>query len=88
MEVFMRAFAMALAVFALSLPAAADESEQSAKPASPERELAIAFGGSHPECQEWTDGCMVCKRVGEKVACSTPGIACQPVETVCTGAAK
>jgi hypothetical protein len=27
-------------------------------------------------CQEWTDGCVVCSRKPEGIACSTPGIAC------------
>jgi hypothetical protein len=84
MEDLMRAFAMAFAVFALSLPAAADESA----PAETPPEVAIAFGAGHPECQEWTDGCMVCKRVADKLACSTPGIACLPVATICSSPAK
>lgn len=88
MEDFMRAFAMVFAVFALSLPAAADESAPAEAPAAPPPEVAIAFGAGHPECQEWTDGCMVCKRVGETVACSTPGIACLPVQTICSSPAK
>jgi hypothetical protein len=85
-EAFMRALAMAVMLFAS--PAAAEDSDQPVKPPSPEQEVAIAFGAGHPECQEWTDGCMVCKRVEDKVACSTPGIACQPVATICTSAAK
>jgi hypothetical protein len=31
-----------------------------------------------PSCAEWTDGCVVCRRVPEGLACSTPGIACTP----------
>jgi hypothetical protein len=27
-------------------------------------------------CSEWTDGCVVCSRTGQGIACSTPGIAC------------
>jgi len=29
-----------------------------------------------PACAEWTDGCVVCRRTPEGLACSTPGIAC------------
>jgi hypothetical protein len=34
-------------------------------------------------CAEWTDGCVVCQRTGEGLACSTPGIACVPRERQC-----
>jgi hypothetical protein len=27
-------------------------------------------------CTEWTDGCIVCRRVDGEPMCSTPGIAC------------
>jgi hypothetical protein len=35
-----------------------------------------------PACAEWTDGCVVCARRPEGLACSTPGIACtrKPVQ--------
>ncbi len=29
-----------------------------------------------PACAEWTDGCVVCARSPQGLACSTPGIAC------------
>ena len=29
-----------------------------------------------PTCSEWTDGCIVCARTPQGLACSTPGIAC------------
>jgi len=29
-----------------------------------------------PACSEWTDGCIVCARTAQGLACSTPGIAC------------
>lgn len=31
---------------------------------------------SEPTCSEWTDGCVVCARTSQGLACSTPGIAC------------
>ena len=36
-----------------------------------------------PTCAEWTDGCIVCQRMGQGLACSTPGIACVPREQQC-----
>jgi hypothetical protein len=41
--------------------------------------------GSRPglSCAEWTDGCVVCRRVPEGLACSTPGIACTPSAPRC-----
>jgi hypothetical protein len=41
-----------------------------------------AFEGQ-PTCAEWTDGCIVCQRTDEGLACSTPGIACVPGERQC-----
>jgi hypothetical protein len=29
-----------------------------------------------PTCAEWTDGCVVCQRTDQGLACSMPGIAC------------
>jgi hypothetical protein len=37
------------------------------------------YGADHPNCLGWTDGCSICT----PKACSTPGIACTPRETVC-----
>ncbi|WP_134496931.1 hypothetical protein [Microvirga pakistanensis] len=34
--------------------------------------------GPEPACSEWTDGCIVCARTLQGLACSTPGIACVP----------
>jgi hypothetical protein len=36
-----------------------------------------------PSCAEWTNGCVVCRRVPEGLACSTPGIACTPSQPRC-----
>ena len=36
-----------------------------------------------PACLEWSDGCRVCQRQAEGLACSLPGIACQPGEPRC-----
>jgi hypothetical protein len=40
-------------------------------------------GPPGPACAEWTDGCVVCRRVPEGLACSTPGIACVPAAPRC-----
>jgi len=34
-------------------------------------------------CAEWTDGCVVCSRTPQGLACSTPGIACQRGQESC-----
>jgi len=36
-----------------------------------------------PACSEWTDGCIVCARTAQGLACSTPGIACVPQAPRC-----
>jgi hypothetical protein len=36
-----------------------------------------------PTCSEWTDGCIVCARRPEGLACSMPGIACVRKEPRC-----
>lgn len=43
-------------------------------------EVAVqAWGEKHPECRQWSDGCVACTAEG----CSTPGIACTPREIAC-----
>jgi hypothetical protein len=42
-----------------------------------------SFAAGHPACQEWSDGCAVCKRDGEAAHCSLPGPACQPQAVTC-----
>ncbi|WP_245259396.1 hypothetical protein [Methylobacterium sp. 77] len=34
-------------------------------------------------CAEWSDGCTICQRHAEGLACSLPGIACVPQEQHC-----
>jgi hypothetical protein len=33
-------------------------------------------GAPAAACAEWTDGCVICSRTPQGLACSTPGIAC------------
>lgn len=39
---------------------------------------ATAAPSEDSACAEWSDGCRVCQRVGDGIACSLPGIACVP----------
>ena len=41
-----------------------------------------SFDGE-PTCAEWSDGCVICQRTNQGIACSTPGIACVPRERQC-----
>ncbi len=68
-------FALAL----LTTPALADEQPLPPTPVEQERIAVQAWGKAHPDCLEWSDACVVCTQG----ACSTPGIACTPRETVC-----
>ena len=52
-------------------------------PAQQEEAVVQAWGGAHADCAEWSDACVVCRRDGEKAACSTPVIACTPQPTAC-----
>ena len=43
------------------------------------------FPFAHPECKAWTNACALCRRDGiGKTVCSTSGIACTPIDIVCT----
>jgi hypothetical protein len=88
LEAFMRLAAAVAILFALTFPARAEDAKPEENPAPAPPEAVLAFGASHPECQEWTDGCVICARGVDVVNCSTPGIACLPVETVCKRPAK
>jgi hypothetical protein len=83
----MRLVAAIAILLALAFPAAAEDARPDEKPEETPvhepTEAVLAFGVSHPECQEWTDSCVICARGADAVNCSTPGIACLPVETVC-----
>jgi hypothetical protein len=43
---------------------------------APRPPSAASYGDQNPTCIEWTDACVVCRRDGHDIACSTPGIAC------------
>ncbi len=44
-----------------------------------------AYGAQHPDCLEWSDGCVICRQseASSAPACSTAGIACQIREISC-----
>jgi hypothetical protein len=86
-----------LAVFVVAasiLPALGNEASpkerQDRSPASdqtlppPEQKTLESFGAANPSCREWSDGCAVCSRPDHGgIACSLPGIACQPATVTC-----
>lgn len=56
---------------------------------APEHRTLEEFGRTDTACREWDDGCAVCRRAGEgSVACSLPGIACEPGVPVCKDRVK
>jgi hypothetical protein len=71
----------ALAVSAVS--ASADEPRPSPLPKPPPVSMQ-AYGDHNADCLEWTNSCLTCRREEDaEIACSTPGIACQPGEISC-----
>jgi hypothetical protein len=52
-------------------------------PTSPGPPSTPASFDGEPTCAEWSDGCIICQRTNQGVACSTPGIACVPRERHC-----
>ncbi len=75
-------------LLALAGPAAAADmrptSEVPAKPpAAPAPHSPLA--APNATCQEWTDGCRICKRQTDStIACSNISIACEPKDLKCT----
>jgi len=43
-----------------------------------------AHGDIDTGCRAWTDGCRLCRKVGEDPVCTPVGIACTPGPVVCT----
>ena len=42
------------------------------------------YGVKNPECKAWSNACALCARAADgSTSCSTPGIACTPVDIVC-----
>jgi hypothetical protein len=55
-----------------------------AAPVSSEVLSLQGFAAQNRLCQEWGDGCSVCRRDDKDAGrCSTPGIACEPGPIVC-----
>ena len=79
-----RAIMLMLSLCAAISPASADI------PPPPVAPKAIAdFADDKPNCLEWTDGCTICKKQGDRsrdgsVACSTVGAACVQTAPVCS----
>jgi hypothetical protein len=86
----MKARARALAAFLclLACPASAQAPAPTPAPTVPEKAAkpVSAFGDDKPDCLQWTDGCIICKRQADgAVACSTAGAACVQTEPACAG---
>ncbi len=71
-----------LTLLSVALFAATARADVTPAPSPEEQANLQSFAASHPACLEWSDGCAACKR-DSAVHCSTPGIACQPVEIEC-----
>jgi len=42
------------------------------------------YGADAPNCLEWTDGCVICRKLEDNdAACSTAGFACVAREIAC-----
>jgi hypothetical protein len=76
----MRLFTISvLLALAFPHPAHCDAPRPEAMPSG----AVVAYGDHNADCLEWSDGCVVCAREADGPHCSTPGIACQPVEIAC-----
>jgi hypothetical protein len=70
-------------LLALALPSAALAQVEQPAPPKPVQ----AFGLDHPKCRQWSDSCVLCRRLdNDAVACTTPGIACIAGEPACKSA--
>jgi hypothetical protein len=63
------------------MPALAQSSRPAIGPTPP-----IQAGAGLTACLAWTDGCVICRRTNDGIACSNIGIACQPVAARCIAA--
>jgi hypothetical protein len=56
------------------------------KPPDPAEEASLhGYGDREKTCQEWTDGCRSCRRIGDgDPVCGNIGIACQPLPITCS----
>jgi hypothetical protein len=80
---------LAALLTAASMPALADEAVPGAMaPGRTPRsstDTMWQFGQQQKLCQEWTDGCRVCRRIdANAMSCSNVGIACRLEEIRCT----
>ena len=78
--------ALIACLLAASPGTARADAPKSAPLPPPDRELVSiqSWGQRNQTCEEWTNLCQVCRRTPDgQMACSTPGIACQPAATVC-----
>jgi len=75
--------------FALAPSSAVGQSTTAAPPTTPASPTApspsvLGYGDHDKTCMSWTDGCVSCRMgLDNAVACSNPGIACQPQTISC-----
>lgn len=81
----MRKKGFALVICLIATAAQAEDAPPPAPaPLTPPEITLFNFGANAPACQTWTNACQICTRLPEgRIGCSTPGIACTPVEPVC-----
>lgn len=78
----------AAVVFLLSgaVGALAEDPPRSGKPAEvpANNDTVHGYGTIDPDCLAWSNGCVICARDEKGLShCSTPGIACIPVDVSC-----
>lgn len=72
------------AALALALSSGASAQTAEAPKLGPPPRPVAAFGLDNPKCLQWSDGCILCKRLEDgSSACTTPGTACVPGEPAC-----
>jgi hypothetical protein len=70
-------------VASMTAPAGADDGGTAPAPAGPPPAL-FDFVRRNPVCTNFTDNCVICRREGDRLNCSTPAIACVTAAPVCT----
>jgi len=70
-------------VVSMTAPAVADDGGTPPAKASPSPAL-LDFVRQNPACNNFSDNCVICRREGDRLNCSTPAIACVTAAPVCT----
>ena len=70
-------------VASVAAPAFADSGGTAPAQAGPSPAL-FDFVRQNPACTNFTDNCVICRREGDRLNCSTPAIACVTAAPFCT----